>query len=35
MATITNNTEVLNVEGKVVREIENGKKKADVLRDLV
>jgi len=33
MATVTSNTQVLSVE--VIREIENGKKKADVCRDLV
>ena len=30
MATVTSNTKVLSVEGKVIREMENGKKKADV-----
>jgi hypothetical protein len=35
MATVTSNTKGLSVEGKVIREIENGKKKADVCRDLV
>lgn len=30
MATVTSNTTVLSVEGKVIREIENGKKKADM-----
>jgi len=35
VATVTSNTNVLSVEGKVIREIENGKKKDDVCRDLV
>jgi len=36
MATVTNKKEVLSFEGKVtvIRQIENGKKKADMCREL-
>jgi transposase-like protein len=36
MTTVTNKRQILSVEGKVkvVRQIENGKKKADVCREL-